>query len=60
MGCAGERVRKEHLFSICEDLCGELLGAACRNLMLAKDKEVGFRQESDIGQGQRSGLRAGI
>jgi hypothetical protein len=37
--------------------CRELIG---RNLTLAKDKEMGSRQESDIGQGQRNGLQAGI
>ncbi|KRX34784.1 hypothetical protein T09_575, partial [Trichinella sp. T9] len=29
-------------------MCGELLGPLGRNLTLAKDKEMGFRQESDI------------
>ena len=28
-----------------------------RSLTLAKDKEVGFRQDSDFGQGQGSKLR---
>jgi hypothetical protein len=29
--------------------CGELLGALGRNLTFGQDKEMGFRQESDIG-----------
>jgi hypothetical protein len=32
-------------------------GPLCRNLTLAKDKEMGFRQESDIRPGQRSKFR---
>ena len=35
--------------------CGEHFGVPPgRNLTLAKDKEMGFRQSSDIGQGQGS------
>ena len=39
-----------------EEPFGVLLG---RNLPLGKDKEMGFRQESDIRAGQRSKFRQG-
>ena len=39
-----------YVFCICKTRkCGELFGVLLgRNLTLAKDKEMGFRQESDI------------
>jgi hypothetical protein len=37
--------------------CGEILGLLGWNLTLGQDKEVGFRQESDLGPGQGSRFR---
>jgi hypothetical protein len=37
--------------------CGELWGLQGRNLTLAKDKQMGFRYESDIQSCQGSKLR---
>ena len=44
-------------FSVFLENCGELCGPLGRNLTLIKDKEMGFRQESDIMPRQGSKLR---